>query len=85
VETLIRTGVPFELAGLVYFLFYLRMSRGSAAAHFSRRSKILTLLAAIALVGSVVLHYADQLAGIVVMLALAIASVVSTWSDRLRR
>lgn len=83
-ETLIRSGVAFELAGLVYFLFYLRMSRGSAAPHFSRRSKILTLLAAIALVGSVVLHYADQLAGIVLMLALAVASLVSTWSDRLR-
>jgi hypothetical protein len=82
VETLIRTGVPFELAGLVYFLLYLRMSRGRAATRFSRRSKILTLLAAIALVGSVVLHYADQPIGVAIMLVLAVTSLISTWNDR---
>ncbi|HYZ16211.1 MAG TPA: hypothetical protein VE591_07400 [Candidatus Acidoferrum sp.] len=83
-ENLIRSGVPFELAGLVYFVFYLRMSRGSSAAQFSRRSKILTLLAAMVLIGSVVLHYADRVAGIVLMLAFAVASLISTWADRLR-
>jgi hypothetical protein len=82
VELLIQSGVVYELVGLCYFLFYLAMSRPRAAGRFSRRSRVLTLLAAIALVGSVVGHYAQAPLGIGVMVALAIAALGSTFADR---
>jgi hypothetical protein len=81
VDSLIASGVLFELVGLCYFLFYLSMSRRAVAARYSRRSRVLTLLAAIALVGSVVGHYAQAPLGIVVMFGLAIASLVATFLD----
>lgn len=82
VENVLASGVPYELAGLVYFAFYLLMSRGRSAERFSKRSKVLTLLAAIVLVGAVPLHYGATTAGIVVMLVVAVAALVSTWRDR---
>jgi hypothetical protein len=82
VDILIRSGVLFELVGLCYFLFYLSMSRPAVAARFSRRSRVLTLLAAMALFGSVVGHYAQAPLGIVAMFALAVAALVSTFVDR---
>jgi hypothetical protein len=82
IDSLIRTGYPFELAGFVYFLFYLAMSRKGAGARFSQRSKIFTLLASIALVGSVPFGYGAQPLGIVLMLAVVAISIWSTWSDR---
>lgn len=81
-DSLIASGVLFELAGLFYFLFYLAMSRRAAAARFSRRSRVLTLLAAIAMVGSVVGHYAQAPLGIGVMFAFAIAALISSFADR---
>jgi hypothetical protein len=82
VDSLTFSGILFELAGLCYFLFYLVMSRPRNVARFSRRSRILTLLAAIAMVGSVVGPYAQAPLGIVVMFGLAIAALVSTFADR---
>ena len=82
VHGLVALGVPYELAGLLYFASYLAMSRPRAAAHFSRRSRVLTLLAAIALVGSVPLHYGDNAVGIAVMLGLIVGSIVSIAVDR---
>ncbi|HTW84360.1 MAG TPA: hypothetical protein VMD91_09860 [Candidatus Sulfotelmatobacter sp.] len=81
-NALLASGIPYEIAGLIYFLFYLAMSRPRAAAAFSRRSKVLTLLAAIALVGAAVLHYGAQPLGIAIMLALVVVSLVSTYLDR---
>ncbi len=82
IDYLIRTGYPFELAGLVYFLFYLAMSRKGAGARFSQRSKVLTLIASMVLVGSVPLHYGTQPLAIVLMLAVVAISIWSTWNDR---
>jgi hypothetical protein len=82
VEILIRSGVLFELVGLCYFLLYLSMSRRAVAARFSRRSRVLTLLAAMALIGSVVGHYAQAPLGIGLMFALALGALVSTFVDR---
>ena len=81
-DSLIQTGYPFELAGLVYFLFYLSMSRRTGGARFSQRSKIFTLIASIVLVGSVPFHYGAQPVGIVLMLAVVAISIWSTWTDR---
>ena len=77
----LQSGYPYELAGLLYYAFFLVMSRRRDA-HFSRRSQLLTLLAAIVLVASVPLHYSNNAAGQIVMIVLAGASLVSTWLDR---
>ncbi|GAC1659559.1 MAG: hypothetical protein NVS4B13_04670 [Candidatus Elarobacter sp.] len=82
IEYLVQTGYPFEVAGLIYFLFYLKMSRGRGAERFSQRSRTFTLIASIALVGSVPFHYGAQPPGIVLMLAAVAISLWSTWNDR---
>ena len=78
----LEAGYPYELAGLLYFLFYLRMMRGTDAARFSQRTKILTLVASIVLVGSVPLHYGATAAGIVAMFGFVVLAVWSTLADR---
>ncbi len=82
VDALIATGYPYELAGLLYYGFFLAMTRGKRAARFSQRSKVLTLLAAIALIGSVPLHYAASPLGVALMLGLVVVALASTWLDR---
>ena len=81
-EPLLRSGVPYELAGLAYFGIYLIMSRRRNAARYSTRSKLLTLIAAIALVGAVPLGYGDKLLAIVGMFGLAALALLSTLLDR---
>ncbi len=48
---------------------------------YSLRSRVLTLIAAIAMVGCVPFHYASSEGGIVIMFAVAIISMVSTVRD----
>ena len=83
-DALIQAGYLYEFAGLLYYLFFLLMARGPNAARFSQRSRVLTLLAAIALIGSVPLHYASSPAGVAAMFALVAVSLVSSWLDRRR-
>jgi hypothetical protein len=83
-DTFVQGGYPYELAGLIYYAFFLVMSRSRNAARYSRRSRILTLVAAIVLVASVPFHYANAGAAHVIMLALAAAALVSTLADRRR-
>jgi hypothetical protein len=82
VDALIRSGYLYELAGLVYYVFFLLMTRGPRAARFSQRSKVLTLVAAIGLIASVPLRYAWQPVAVAMMLALVAVAMVSTWLDR---
>ncbi|GAC1571314.1 MAG: hypothetical protein NVS3B7_01250 [Candidatus Elarobacter sp.] len=82
--SVLRAGYPFELAGLVYFLFYLTMSRGRNRDRFSRRSKTFTLIASIALVASVPFHYGGEPLAIVVMFAIVGVAMWSTFADRRR-
>ena len=81
-EPLLRSGIPYELAGLAYFIFYLAMSRGS---RFSARSKILTLLAAIVLVGAVPMQYGDKPLAVVAMIGFAALALASSIADRRAR
>jgi hypothetical protein len=81
VDALIRSGYPFEIAGLVYFGFYLVMTRRGND-RFSQRSKAFTLIASIVLVASVPLHYGAQPLGIVLMLAVVALAMWSTYTDR---
>jgi len=82
-NALLASGYLYELAGLVYFLFYLRMMRPGAT-RYSRRTRALTLLATIALVGSALVGYAHSETGVAVMLLLVIAAIASTYADRRR-
>lgn len=82
IDYFVQTGYPFEIAGFVYFLFYLAMSRPGARARFSQRSKALTLIASIVLVASVPFHYGTQPVAIVLMLAVVAISIASSWNDR---
>jgi cobalamin synthase len=82
IENLLQTGYPFEVAGLIYFLFYIAMSRGRSKDRFSQRSKTFTLIASIALVASVPFGYGAQPAAIACMLGLVAIALWSTWSDR---
>ena len=79
---MLRSGYPFELAGLVYFGFYLFMTRGRAQERFSARSKAFTLIASIVLVASVPLHYGAQPVAIVLMLGIVAIAMWSTYTDR---
>ncbi|HEY4439531.1 MAG TPA: hypothetical protein VGN14_03705 [Candidatus Elarobacter sp.] len=81
-DSLLRSGIPFEIAGLAYFVFYLLMQSRRNAARFSGRTKILTLVAAIALVAAVPLGYGDKPLAIVGMLGLAALALISTVLDR---
>lgn len=83
-NALIQSGYPYELAGLLYYVFFLTMTRGKHAARFSLRSKVLTLVAAIALIGSVPLRYAAQPPAGVLLLALVAVALLSAWLDRRR-
>jgi hypothetical protein len=82
VDPLLRSGVPYEIAGFVYFVFYLLMSRRSNAARYSKRSRLLTLIAAIALVGAVPFGYGDKPLAVIGMLGLAALALLSTVLDR---
>jgi len=78
-------GYPFELIGICYYVMFLLMSRKTYAARYSLRSRVLTLLAAMFLIGAVPFHYGANAVGIAIMLAVAIAAVAATALDLRRR
>jgi hypothetical protein len=57
------------------------MSRKRYEGVFTLRSRVLTLLAAIVMVGCVPFHYASEENGIIAMFAVAIVSMISTVRD----
>jgi hypothetical protein len=81
VDAFVAVGYPYELLGLFYYVLFLFMGRKRYAAKYSNRSRYLTLLAAMAMVGCVPFHYAATVAGVVVMLLLAIVALASTAFD----
>ena len=82
----LASGYAYELAGIAYYVMDLARSRPRRAARFSKRSQALTLIAAMALVGSAPLHYAASGLGVAVMGARALAALLSTAADaRARR
>ena len=78
---MIAAGYPYEMAGLLYYVLFLMMSRKANAAKYSLRSRILVVLAAIVMVGCVPFHYATLVIGVVAMLGLAVLALVSTAVD----
>jgi hypothetical protein len=81
VKALFASGLLYELAGFAYYIYFLLMSRGANAARFSRRSRILILVAAIVLVASVPLHYATNTIGSIVALLVATCALISAYLD----
>jgi hypothetical protein len=79
----IEAGYPYELAGIVYYVFFVLMNRKRYAATYSKRSRILVVLAAIVMVGCVPFHYANALPGVTAMFALALFALASTLADAL--
>jgi hypothetical protein len=77
----IQAGYPYELAGFIYYVFFLMMSRKRFAATYSKRSRVLVVLAAIVMVGCVPFHYANELLGMTATFALAILALLSTLAD----
>ena len=74
-------GYAYELAGLVFYVFFLSMVRKRGAARYSQRTRVLTIVAAIGLVGVVPLHLAGNRAAVGILVLLAAASLVSATSD----
>jgi hypothetical protein len=81
VQAIVAAGYPYELLGLCYYVLFLFMGRKRVAADYTNRSRGLALLAAMSMVGSVPFHYANTVAGVVAMLALAIIALASTLAD----
>lgn len=77
----IQAGYPYELAGIVYYVFFVMMSRKRYAATYSKRSRLLVACAGIVMVGCVPFHYANDLFGVTAMYALAFVALVSTLAD----
>ena len=80
-SAVIQAGYPYELAGILYYVFFLMMGRKRYAANYTSRSRTFVILAAIAMVGCVPFHYATTLAGVTVMFALAFLALGSTLVD----
>lgn len=75
----------YELLGLAYYLMFLVMGSRRYRGRFSVRSRLLTVLAAIALVGSVPGRYGTNGLGVAMMLAFAAAALISAFIDSGRR
>jgi hypothetical protein len=83
VNGIIAQGYPYELVGIVYYVFFLFMGRKRFAANYSNRSRYLALLAAIVMVGCVPFGYAARAVGIAAMVTIAVVALVSTFADGL--
>ena len=80
-NAIVAAGYPYELVGLFYYVFFLMMGRKRFAGIYSLRTRIATLLAAIAMVACVPLGYANNLIGVIAMAVLALFALVSSAID----
>ncbi len=80
IDRIVQAGYPYEFVGFVFYAFFLVMTRKRD--RFSQRSRALTLVAAMVLVGSVPFRYANTVVGIVAMVVVAVAAIASSWLDR---
>jgi hypothetical protein len=81
VTAFLDAGYLYEIAGLAYYVLFLVMQRGRNRARFSRRTLVLVLLAAIALVAMVPFHLAQAGLAIVAVLVLAVVALISAFTD----
>ncbi len=84
--SIIDAGYPYEIAGLIFYVFFLAMVRRRSAGRYTQRTRVLTIVAAIGLVGVVPLHAARNAAAIAIVTLLGLASLGSAFADaRARR
>jgi hypothetical protein len=81
VNAIINAGYPYELAGLVFYVFFLYMVRKRGGVVYSQRTRVLTILAAIALVAVVPFHYANNAGAIGIVLLVGLASLGAAFLD----
>jgi hypothetical protein len=81
VNALIAAGYPYEFIGLLYYVLFLMMGRKRFAASYTNRSRVLALLAAMAMIGCVPFRYAAVPLGVEAMFALAVLALASTLAD----
>jgi len=82
VRALFDAGYLYEIAGLVYYLVFLAMTRKGTVSRYSQLTRILTMGTAIALVLVGLLHSASNPIVIGAIIALAIGSLVSSLVDQ---
>lgn len=82
-NAVVAAGYPYELAGILYYVLFVLMSRKRYAGRYTKRSRILVILAGIVMIGCVPFHYATSLLGFVAMIGLAIVALLSTFIDAL--
>ncbi len=81
VTALIDAGYPYELAGLVFYVFFLYMVRHRRGAAYTQRTRVLTIATAIGLVAVVPLNYAHNAAALALVLLLGLACLASAFVD----
>ncbi len=81
-NAIIDAGYPYEIAGLVLYVFFLYMIRKRGGVMYSQRTRILTIVAAIGLVGAVPFHYADKTPAVAVAMLLGAAALTCAFLDR---
>ena len=80
-DNVILAGYPYEFVGILYFAFFLLMGRKRYDGIYSKRSRILTIVAAMVMVGCVPFGYASSSGGVLFMFAVAIIAMISTVRD----
>jgi hypothetical protein len=81
VNALLDAGYPYEIAGLAFYVFFLAMVRKSTKGRYAQHTRVLTILAAIGLVGVVPFHYGRNPAIMTIVTLLAAASLVASFVD----
>ncbi len=80
-SAIIDAGYPYEIAGLVFYVFFIYMTRRANGPRYAQHTRVLTIGAAIGLVGVVPFHYAANSTVMFVVLALALAALISAFVD----
>lgn len=78
------TAYLYEFVGFAYYVMFVMMGGRRFRDRFTARSRALTLLAAIVLVGNVPGHYGNAPLGVAMMFAFAVAALVSSAIDARR-
>ncbi len=83
-NAIVDAGYPYEIAGLVYYVFFLYMIRKRGGVVYSGRTRVMTIIAAIALVSVVPFHYAHNPVAIAIILLLGLGSLGCAYLDTRR-
>ncbi len=80
-KAILESGYLYEIAGLIYYVFFLAMVRRRGGVRYAQRTRVLTICAAIGLVGVVPFHYAANITVMTVVVLIALAALASAFVD----